>query len=64
MNPAHLVRRVMEPAYRDRERDILDARWLGDISNDEALKMLTELYRDHYDAQTTLRMATEADERT
>ena len=63
MNTAHLVRRVMEPAYRDRERDILDARWLGDITNDEAIRLLTELYQDHHEAHATLRMANEADER-
>ncbi len=45
----------MEPAYRDRERDILDARWLGHISNEEALKQLTELYRDYHEAHATLR---------
>ena len=55
MNTAHLVRRVMEPAYRDRERDILDARWLGDITNEQALKLLTELYDDYKKAHETLR---------
>ena len=45
----------MTPAYRDREREILDARWFGDISNDEALKLLTELYLDWYEAYTIMR---------
>ena len=57
MNTDQLVRRVMEPAYRDRERDILDARWLGDITNDQALKQLTELYQDWHEAHSTLRTA-------
>ena len=55
MNTDHLVRRVVTPAFRDRERDILDQRWLGHISNEQALKMLTELYRDYHEAHTTLR---------
>ena len=55
MNTAHLVRRVMEPAYRDRERDILDARWLGHITNEEALKQLTELFADYHEAHAILR---------
>ena len=59
MNPDQLVRRVMEPAYRDREMDILDRRWSGDISNDEALKQLTELYQDYHEAHATLRTVTE-----
>lgn len=59
----YLAKIVMEPAYRDREQDILDARWAGRITNDEALHLLTELYGDYHEAHTTLRMATEADER-
>lgn len=51
----HFVRRVMAPAYRDRELDILDQRWLGHISNEQALKLLTELYEDWHAARTTLR---------
>jgi hypothetical protein len=51
----------MTPAYRDRERDILDARWLGDISNDEALKLLTELYDDYKEAHSTLRTVPQGD---
>ena len=45
----------MNSAYRDREADILDNRWAGRISNDEALKLLTELYRDYHEAHATLR---------
>ena len=59
MNTDHLVRRVVTPAFRDRERDILDARWLGDITNEQALKLLTELYQDHHEAHATLRTVTE-----
>ena len=53
------VRRAMVPAYQDRERDILDQRWLGHISNDKALKLLTELYQDYHEAHATLRTITE-----
>ena len=45
----------MTPAFRDRERDILDNRWAGRISNDECLKLLTELYLDWHQAHTVLR---------
>lgn len=45
----------MTPAYCDRELDILDARWAGRITNQEALKQLTELYQDYHEAHSTLR---------
>ncbi len=40
---------------RDRELDILDARWANRISKDEAVKLLTELYQDYHEAHATLR---------
>ena len=49
----------MNTAFRDRERDILDQRWLGHISNEQALKLLTELYADYHEAHATLRTVTE-----
>ena len=49
----------MNAAYHDRERDILDQRWLGHISNEQALRLLTELYDDYHEAQATLRTVTE-----
>ena len=55
MNTDHLIRRVVTPAFRDRERDILDARWLGDITNEQALKQLTELYQDWHEAHAVIR---------
>lgn len=59
MKTDQLVRRVVTPAYRDRELDILEQRWLGHISNQEALKQLTELYQDYHEAHSTLRTANE-----
>lgn len=50
----------MTPAYRDREQDILDARWLGDITNEQAAKLLEELRQDYYEARAILRLAQEA----
>ena len=55
MNTDHLVRRVMEPAFKDREQDILDQRWSGRITNQEAIKLLAELYDDHKLAQAIVR---------
>ena len=50
-------------ALTERERDILDSYSLKQITRNEAGKLLTELYRDYYDAQTTLNMIDEADKR-
>ncbi len=64
MNTDHLIRRVVTPAFRDRERDILDARWdeariNPEAANAKALKLLTELYQDYHEAHATLRTVTE-----
>ena len=64
MNTDHLVRRVVTPAFRDRERDILDTRWdeariNPEAANTKALKLLTELYADYHEAHATLRTVTE-----
>ena len=45
----------MTPAFRDREQDILDQRWSGRITNQEAIKLLAELYDDHKLAQAIVR---------
>lgn len=50
----------MTPAYRDRERDILDQYALKQITRNQAGKLLTELYQDYYHAQTALKLTDEA----
>ena len=55
MNTDQLVRRVMTPAFKDREQDILDQRWSGRINNQEAIKLLAELYDDQKLAQAIVR---------
>ena len=55
MNTDQLVRRVIEPAYRDRMRDILDALWFGRINKDEAVRQLADLTDDYHEAHTIIR---------
>ncbi len=47
-------------AKRDREQDILGQFHLGQITRDEAGKLLSDLYQDWHDALATLRMVDEA----
>jgi hypothetical protein len=39
-------------AFRDREWDILEKRALGDISHQECVHLLTELYQDRFEAES------------
>ena len=48
---------ITEASKRERERDILDNYFLGQISKPEAEKLLTELNQDHYEAMMTLKLA-------
>ena len=41
------------------EQDILDQYALGQIDRREAVHLLTDLYRDWYDANATIRLADE-----
>ncbi len=52
----------LSKAYREREQDILDAYHLQQITRDAAAKLLTDLYRDYYEAQSSLRMADECNQ--
>lgn len=45
----------------DREQDILDMLALGQITKDRAAVLLTDLYRDYYQAMGIVRMAMEAE---
>ncbi len=51
----------MSPAFADRERDLLDALALGQITKMEFAKLHEELTRDYYETQTVLHMALEAE---
>ena len=47
----------------ERERDILDSYSLQEITRNEAAQLLRELYRDHWDALTSLSLTDECNER-
>jgi hypothetical protein len=47
--------------FLERELDILNDRWAGRLSNEEAHKLLTDLWMDEYQARAVLRMADECE---